>query len=77
MYFFLQELKTCAAIINIFHMIPAASSKLIEPLILVTLSGEKSLFLEVRGPTLYWGEGGGGRERDRDRERETLYQTNN
>ena len=28
-------------------MIPAASSKLIEPLILVTLAGEKSLFLEV------------------------------
>ncbi|XP_065923524.1 transformation/transcription domain-associated protein isoform X7 [Magallana gigas] len=45
-----KELKTCAAIINIFHMIPAASSKLIEPLILVTLSGEKSLFLEAGSP---------------------------
>ncbi|XP_033731686.1 transformation/transcription domain-associated protein-like, partial [Pecten maximus] len=43
-----QELKTCAAIIDIFHMIPAASSKLIEPLIQITLLGEKTLFLEVR-----------------------------
>ncbi|KAJ8314001.1 hypothetical protein KUTeg_008562 [Tegillarca granosa] len=45
-----QELKTCAAIINIFHMIPAASNKLIEPLVVVTLSGEKALFMEAGSP---------------------------
>lgn len=53
-------------------MIPAASSKLIEPLILVTLSGEKSLFLEVRGPTLYGGGGGEG-ERETETGREKHY----
>ena len=45
--FFLQELKICAAIINIFHLIPAASKKMIEPLIKETLQGEKNLLLEV------------------------------
>ncbi|XP_060086157.1 transformation/transcription domain-associated protein-like [Ylistrum balloti] len=45
-----QELKTCASIIDIFHMIPAASSKLIEPLIQITLLGEKTLFLEAGSP---------------------------
>ena len=43
----LQELKTCAAIINIFHLIPAASKKMIEPLLKETLVGEKNLLLEV------------------------------
>ena len=45
--FFFQELKTCAAIINIFHLIPAASKKMIEPLLKETLVGEKNLLLEV------------------------------
>ena len=41
------ELKTCAAIINIFHLIPAASTKMIEPLLALTLKGEKDLLIEV------------------------------
>ncbi|CAG2186713.1 TRRAP [Mytilus edulis] len=45
-----QELKTCASIINIFHMIPAASQKLIEPLVVLTLHGEKAMFLEAGSP---------------------------
>ncbi|KAH3795922.1 hypothetical protein DPMN_149484 [Dreissena polymorpha] len=47
----LQELKICAAIINIFHLIPAASKKMIEPLVKVTLQGEKTLLLEVQSYT--------------------------
>ncbi|XP_076072619.1 transformation/transcription domain-associated protein-like isoform X5 [Mytilus galloprovincialis] len=45
-----EELKTCASIINIFHMIPAASQKLIEPLVVLTLHGEKAMFLEAGSP---------------------------
>ncbi|XP_052224459.1 transformation/transcription domain-associated protein-like isoform X9 [Dreissena polymorpha] len=45
-----QELKICAAIINIFHLIPAASKKMIEPLVKVTLQGEKTLLLEPGSP---------------------------
>ena len=43
-----NELKTCAAIINIFHLIPAASTKMIEPLLTLTLKGERDLVIEVR-----------------------------
>lgn len=42
-----QELKICASIINMFYLIPAASSKLIEPLINLVLKVEKSLLMEV------------------------------
>ncbi|XP_053373271.1 transformation/transcription domain-associated protein-like isoform X1 [Mercenaria mercenaria] len=45
-----QELKICAAIINIFHLIPAASKKMIEPLLKVALLGEKSLLMEPGSP---------------------------
>lgn len=31
-------------------MIPAASQKLIEPLVVLTLHGEKAMFLEVKKP---------------------------
>ena len=41
------ELRTCAAIINIFHLIPAASTKMIEPLLILTLKGERDLVIEV------------------------------
>lgn len=41
------DMKTCAAIMNIFHLIPAATSKLIEPLTSAVLRGEKSLYIEV------------------------------
>ena len=42
-----QELKICASIINMFHLIPAASSKLIDPLLQLVLMAEKALMLEV------------------------------
>ncbi|CAH3023319.1 unnamed protein product [Porites evermanni] len=45
-----QELKICASIINMFYLIPAASSKLIEPLINLVLKVEKSLLMEVGSP---------------------------
>ncbi|KAL5007444.1 hypothetical protein ScPMuIL_016250 [Solemya velum] len=45
-----QELKTCAAIINIFHLIPAASVEMIEPLVSLTLHGEKNLLMEPGSP---------------------------
>ena len=44
---FAQELKICASIINMFYLIPAASSKLIEHLINLVLKVEKSLLMEV------------------------------
>ncbi len=42
------ELKLCAAIIDIFPLIPAASKKLIKPLAEEVLIGEKALLMEVR-----------------------------
>ncbi|KAI0213609.1 Transformation/transcription domain-associated protein [Lamellibrachia satsuma] len=44
------ELKTCAAIINVFHLIPAASQKMIEPLTALVLKGERELLVEVGSP---------------------------
>ena len=41
-------MQTCAAILNIFHLLPAASSKLIEPLVNLVLLGERTLLVEVR-----------------------------
>lgn len=43
----LQEMKRCAAVINMLHLIPAASQKMIEPLVTITLNGEKALLVEV------------------------------
>jgi len=40
-------LKICAAIIDIFHLIPAASQKMLEPLTVTVLKGEKDLYIEV------------------------------
>lgn len=42
-----QELKVCAAIIDIFYLIPAASQKMLEPLTVTVLKGEKDLYIEV------------------------------
>jgi len=47
LYQFAQELKICASIINMFNLIPAASSKLIEPLVTLVLKAEKALLMEV------------------------------
>ena len=48
--FLFQHLKVCAAIINIFHLIPAASQKMIEPLTTLTLKGERDLLVEAGSP---------------------------
>ncbi|CAH1788418.1 unnamed protein product [Owenia fusiformis] len=45
-----NEMKTCAAIINIFHLIPAASQKMLEPLTTLSLKGEKALLIEAGSP---------------------------
>ncbi|XP_077870553.1 transformation/transcription domain-associated protein [Saccoglossus kowalevskii] len=45
-----QELKICSAIINIFHAIPAASHKMIDSLVQLTLKAEKDLYLESGSP---------------------------
>lgn len=45
-----QELKICAAIINIFHLVPTATQKIIEPLTRLTFQTEKALFMEAGSP---------------------------
>lgn len=47
---FAQELKICASIINMFYLIPAASSKLIEHLVTLVLKAEKALLMEIGSP---------------------------
>lgn len=46
--FQLPEVKICSAILNTFHLVPAASAKLLEPLITLVLNGERVLMLEVQ-----------------------------
>lgn len=45
-----DEIKICSAIMNMFHLVPAASSKLIEPLITLTVKTERALVLEIGSP---------------------------
>ncbi|KAG8178737.1 hypothetical protein JTE90_027055 [Oedothorax gibbosus] len=45
-----QEVKICTGIINIFHQIPAASTKFIEPLLSIVLATEKNLMMEAGSP---------------------------
>ena len=45
-----EEIKICGAIMNMFHLVPAASTKLIEPLIALTVKTERALVLEVCSP---------------------------
>jgi hypothetical protein len=44
---FSKVIEICAAIINIFHLIPAASIKLIEPLIQMVLKVENALLVII------------------------------
>ena len=44
---FSKVIDICAAIINIFHLIPAASIKLIEPLIQMVLKVENALLVNI------------------------------
>lgn len=45
-----EEIKICSAIMNMFHLVPAASSKLIEPLITLTVKTERAIVLEIGSP---------------------------
>ncbi|XP_048580263.1 transformation/transcription domain-associated protein isoform X2 [Nematostella vectensis] len=45
-----DDLEICTSIINMFHLIPAASSKLIDHLIQLVLKLEKVLLIEVGSP---------------------------
>lgn len=45
-----EEIKICSALMNMFHLVPAASSKLIEPLITLTVKTERGLVLEIGSP---------------------------
>ena len=45
-----EEIKICTAIMNMFHLLPAASVKLIEPLITLTVKTERALVLEIGSP---------------------------
>ncbi|XP_055874365.1 transformation/transcription domain-associated protein-like isoform X5 [Biomphalaria glabrata] len=44
------EVQLCAAIINMFHLIPAASKNFIEPLTSLSLVGERALLMEASSP---------------------------
>ena len=45
----LQEMKICSAIINLFHLIPAAPQTLVKPLLEVVMKTERAMLIEV-GP---------------------------
>lgn len=45
-----EEIKICSALMNMFHLVPAASAKLIEPLITLTVKTERGLVLEIGSP---------------------------
>ena len=42
-----EQIEICTAILNIFHAIPAASSKLLEPLVTLSVKAENALSIEV------------------------------
>lgn len=44
---FLQEMKICSAIINLFHLIPAAPQTLVKPLLEVVMKTERAMLIEV------------------------------
>ncbi|ESN91105.1 hypothetical protein HELRODRAFT_194551 [Helobdella robusta] len=44
------EQKICAAIIEMFHLIPAASQKMIDLLVMLVVKGEKDLFVASNSP---------------------------
>ncbi|GIY45230.1 hypothetical protein CDAR_3781 [Caerostris darwini] len=45
-----NEVKICVGIINIYHQIPAASAKYIDPLLNIVLITEKNLLMEAGSP---------------------------
>lgn len=45
-----QEMKICSAIINLFHLIPAAPQTLVKPLLEVVMKTERAMLIEVKRP---------------------------
>lgn len=45
--FSVQEMKICSAIINLFHLIPAAPQTLVKPLLEVVMKTERAMLIEV------------------------------
>uniref|UniRef100_A0A3Q2UJ62 Transformation/transcription domain-associated protein n=1 Tax=Fundulus heteroclitus TaxID=8078 RepID=A0A3Q2UJ62_FUNHE len=45
----LQEMKICSAIINLFHLIPAAPQTLVKPLLEVVMKTERAMLIEQAG----------------------------
>ncbi|XP_033101198.1 transformation/transcription domain-associated protein-like isoform X1 [Anneissia japonica] len=45
-----QSIKICSAILNMFHTTAAASLKLLEPLVILTIRAEKVLMMEIGSP---------------------------
>lgn len=41
-------MKICSAIINLFHLIPAAPQTLVKPLLEVVMKTERAMLIEVR-----------------------------
>lgn len=44
----LQEMRICSAIINLFHLIPAAPQTLVKPLLEVVMKTERAMLIEVQ-----------------------------
>ena len=42
-----EEVQICLHIMNMFHLLPASTFRLFEPLLVLTLKGEKALGIEV------------------------------
>ncbi|XP_015681343.1 transformation/transcription domain-associated protein, partial [Protobothrops mucrosquamatus] len=47
-----NEMKICSAIINLFHLIPAAPQTLVKPLLEVVMKTERAMLIEVKNPFL-------------------------
>ncbi|KAM4631836.1 transformation/transcription domain-associated protein isoform 1-T1 [Discoglossus pictus] len=45
-----QEMKICSAIINLFHLIPAAPQTLVKPLLEVVMKTERAMLIEAGSP---------------------------
>lgn len=43
-----QEMRICSAIINLFHLIPAAPQTLVKPLLEVVMKTERAMLIEVQ-----------------------------
>ncbi|OBS60631.1 hypothetical protein A6R68_08259, partial [Neotoma lepida] len=45
-----NEMKICSAIINLFHLIPAAPQTLVKPLLEVVMKTERAMLIEAGSP---------------------------